>query len=122
MLIFTGLQSASPVVPAVMGGVVAANAAFARGPLSAFDVVPRRLHKVIDPVIVVAMLLAALLPIFDIDGGTRLVLGGVALVLAFVWWFSSYETAPPRDGRVEVGRTAGRFAAKGVNAWRSRKR
>ncbi|MEJ7563155.1 MAG: hypothetical protein WKF45_11620 [Ilumatobacteraceae bacterium] len=125
MLVASGLQSPSPVVPAAIGSAIVLNAAFVKGPLSAFAVVGRRIHRLIDPVLIVVALLAAIVPWFDIDGGTRSVLAGIAVVYGFVWWYSSFEPAAPRSAggqRGDAGRSAGRVAAKGVNAWRSRKR
>lgn len=128
MLVASGLQSPSPVIPAVLGGLIVANAAFVSGPLSAFDVIPRRIHRLIDPVIIVAVLAAAVLPLADIDAGTRFVIGAVGVVLAFVWWFSSYDTPVRRSAgrgapidRGEIGRSAGRLAAKGISTWRRRR-
>lgn len=131
MLVFTGLQAQNAAVPSILGGLVVVNAAIVDGPFSAFDVVGRRAHQVADIVLIVAMLLSAAMPFLDIDAGTRLVIAGVGVVLAFVWWYSSYESRPV-GGRVassgevgerrDVGRMAGRLAGRGVNAWRNRPR
>lgn len=125
MLVAAGLQTPDPVAPSVLGAMIIANAAIVSGPLSAFDVVPRRIHRLIDPVIIVLALLTAVLPVFDIDAGNRFVIGAVAVVLAFVWWFSSYD-APVRTSapgeRLDAGQIAGRLAGRSVNAWRNRPR
>lgn len=125
MLVTAGLQTPNPVAPSVLGALIVANAAIVNGPLSAFDVVPRRIHRLIDPVIFVLVLLTAIVPVFDIDAGNRFVIGAVGIVLAFVWWYSSYD-APVRASspsqRLDAGQIAGRLAGRGVNAWRRRPR
>lgn len=131
VLVAAGMQAPSPTVPVVLGAAVVLNNAIADGPVSAFDIVPRRVHQVLDVVLVVAIALAAVLPMFDIDVGTRTLLVLVAVVLGFVWWYSSFETFKARssartaaasDRADNAGRAAGRLVGKGVNAWRSRRR
>jgi hypothetical protein len=124
MLVTAGLQTPEPAAPSLLGALIVANAATVKGPLSAFDVIPRRIHRLIDPVIFGLVLLTAALPVFDIDGGTRFVIGAVGVVLAFVWWYSSYDP-PVRSSAGEqlgAGQIAGRLAGRGVNAWRRRPR
>jgi len=124
MLVTAGLQTPEPAAPSLLGALIVANAATVKGPLSAFDVIPRRIHRLIDPVIFGLVLLTAALPVFDIDGGTRFVIGAVGVVLAFVWWYSSYDP-PVRSSageRLGAGQIAGRLAGRGVNAWRRRPR
>ncbi len=131
VIIAAGVQSPSPVVPAVLGGLVLINAAVVDGPVSAFDTVPRWLHRWIDVVLMVAILVAALLPALDIDVGTRVLMVIIAGVLASVWWFTSFEPRAQRtqpgvvvnsgDRADDIGRTAGRVVGRGVNAWRRRK-
>ncbi len=124
MLVTAGLQTPEPAAPSLLGALIVANAATVKGPLSAFDVIPRRIHRLIDPVIFGLVLLTAALPVFDIDAGTRFVIGAVGVVLAFVWWYSSYDP-PVRSSageRLDAGQIAGRLAGRGVNAWRRRPR
>jgi len=124
MLVTAGLQTPEPAAPSLLGALIVANAATVKGPLSAFDVIPRRIHRLIDPVIFGLVLLTAALPVFDIDGGNRSVIGAVGVVLAFVWWYSSYDP-PVRSSAGEqlgAGQIAGRLAGRGVNAWRRRPR
>ncbi|MDQ3738308.1 MAG: hypothetical protein M3337_03980 [Actinomycetota bacterium] len=125
MLVAAGLQTPDPAAPSLLGALIVANAAIVSGPLSAFEVVPRRIHRLIDPVIFTLVLLTAVVPVFDIDPGTRFVIGAVGVVLAFVWWYSSYDppvrSASPGE-RLDAGQFAGRLAGRGVNAWRNRPR
>ena len=71
VIIAAGVQSPSPVVPSVLGGLVLVNAAFVDGPVSAFDTVPRSIHRWVDVVLMIAIAVAVVLPVLDIDVGTR---------------------------------------------------
>ena len=71
ILVATGLQDPEPLVPAVVGGVVLLNAAVAIGPLGAFRLVGRRLHRVVDLVVIAFVVVAAIQPWVDVDVGTR---------------------------------------------------
>ena len=133
VLVAAGVQSPSPVVPAVLGGLVLINAAIVDGPVSAFDAVPRRVHRWIDVVLIAAIAVAAVLPLLDIDVGTRVLLLLVAGVLTSVWWFSSFEprapahattagsVATPAIVSTRSAAAPGRAVGRGVNAWRQRK-
>ena len=140
VFIAQGLQSLTPVVPSVMGGLVMLNTACAKGTLSAFRIFGRRMHRVLDAVVVVVVVVAAVQPVVSVDNSTRLIMGMLAFVLAFVWWKSDFSEsaktlranagkrglAPPvsrADGtRADaIGRTAGRLAGKGVNVYRNRR-
>ena len=124
-LIATGLQSPTPLVPTVVGGLVMLHAALTAGPLGAFRVVGRRLHRVIDVGIISIALLAVVQPWIELDSGTGIVMVGIALVYLFVWWQTSFAqrvktpSASGSGGRSgEVGRFAGRLVGNGVNAVR----
>ena len=58
-MIAAGLQSPTPLVPSVVGGVIMLNAAITSGPLSAFRVLDRRVHRVIDIVVIAFEMIAA---------------------------------------------------------------
>ena len=126
VLVAMGLQSPTPVVPAVMGGVVMLHAAVTHGPLSAFKVIGRRTHRVIDLVVIALELVAAGQPWISVESTTRGTMVVIALVHAFVWWQTSYAVkvkaskgprfAPDADRSTEIGRSAGRVVGKGVNA------
>jgi hypothetical protein len=123
VLVAQGLQSPTPVMPAMAGGLILLNAAITRGSLSAFRVVGRATHRVLDVVVIAAVLVAAVQPAVEVEASTRVVMAAIALVMAFIWWQTSYaerarSRAPiPADGgrSTEVGRLAGRAVGDGVN-------
>jgi hypothetical protein len=124
-LVATGLQSPTPLVPTLLGGLVMLHAALTTGPLGAFRVIGRRLHRVIDVGIISIALLAVVQPWIEIDSGTRIVIAGIALVYLFVWWQTSFAQrikSPSVSGEggrsADVGRFAGRLVGNGVNAVR----
>ncbi|MEY2402102.1 MAG: hypothetical protein QOJ08_2213 [Ilumatobacteraceae bacterium] len=124
-LIAAGLQSPTPVVPSVLGGIVMVHSAVTVGPLGAFRVLRRGLHRYIDIAVIVLEVAAALQPWIELDPGTRALVVGIAFVHLFVWWNTSYtmRVKSPRvsaeGGRsTEVGRIAGRLVGNGVNAVR----
>jgi hypothetical protein len=116
-------------VPAVVGGVIILNAAVVHGPLGAFDLLTRAQHRVVDLVVIGAVVVAAVQPWASVDGATRGIMLGVAAVLATVWFYTDYaERAQRRERRAqaavrgeEIGRGAGRLAAGAVTAWRNRR-
>jgi hypothetical protein len=124
-LLTAGLRGDDPLLPVLLGLALALNAACVDGPFGAFRVLNRRLHRVFDIVILMGMVVALVLP----GTGSRLVIGGVALVEAFVILNSNYakrvkrDPVRPEDGggrSEEVGRMAGRVAGLGVQAYRRR--
>ncbi len=130
ILVGQGLQGPEPLVPAVVGGVVLVNAAVAIGPLGAFRLVGRRLHRVLDLVAIGVVVAAAVQPWVDVDVGTRAIMIGVAVVYGFVWFYSDFAEKQSRKERraaatgdrgEDLGRTAGRLAGNAVTAWRRRK-
>lgn len=140
-LVASGLQSPQPIVPAVVGGFLLLYAAATRGALAAFRLIHRRVHRVADPVLIVAQVGAALQQWVSVDNGTRIIMFGIAFVHLVVWLGSSFTenekeakpsavaftaagtaagTAQPAGDRsTELGRSAGRWAAKGVRAVRA---
>ena len=124
-LVASGLQSSTPLLPGIVGGIVMLHAAITIGPLGAFRLVSRRLHRVIDVGVLAGELIAGLQPWIDVDSGTRFLVVIIGLVHIFVWSQSSFaerEKAPPISGEggrsTEVGRIAGRLVGNGVNAVR----
>lgn len=124
-LVASGLHGSNPAVPSVVGAIVMLHAAMTIGPIGAFRVLSRRVHRVVDVVVIAVEILAALQPWIDLDSGTRFLIGGIAFVHAFVWWQTSYAERA-RGSRIsteggrstEVGRIAGRLVGNGVNAVR----
>jgi hypothetical protein len=122
-LIAQGLQSLTPVVPSVAGALVMLNAACAKGGLSAFRLVPKRTHRVLDLVVIGIVVFGAVQPFVSLDAAGRLTMLGVAAVLFVVWRQSDFAEKVPRSaiaaegGRsTEIGRLAGRAVGDGVNA------
>lgn len=128
-LVASGLQSPYPVMPAVLGGVIMLHAAFTKGALAAFNVLDRRVHRFIDPFVILLVVASAIRPWAKIDEGTRWIIFGIAVVHLVVWMSSSFTEKPkktkgapaapaapadPSDRSVVVGQKAGRFAASGV--------
>ncbi|MFW2334377.1 hypothetical protein [Ilumatobacter sp.] len=118
-LIAQGLQEKDPVVPAVAGVLVLLNAAIARGPLGAFKWVGRRLHRWLDLVVMVVILVAALQPWTPVPPGGRLIMLVILVPLGFLWFYTDWAERPGRQQRradrasiksEDVGRSAGRMA------------
>ena len=121
VLVAQGLQSPTPTVPAVMGGVVMLNAACAQGSLSAFSVVPMKAHRVLDICIAVAVVLMGVQPWVSVENGVRAVMVLVGVVLGFVCLMTNYTVKPKRTRKKgqlseDIGRAAGRAVGDGINA------
>jgi hypothetical protein len=121
----SGLGSTTPAIPAVLGALVVVNAAVTEGPGGAFRLVHRRVHRVLDIVVLVVIAVAAVQPIVSVDTTTRLAMGLLGFVLLFVWWNTDFATKDQRKVRrrarvrpdsAEVGKVAGRGAAEGYLA------
>ena len=124
-LLSQGLRATEPVVPTVLGALLLVNVAVVDGPLSAWKVVGRRPHRLVDVVLTVTVAAAAFLPGSLMSSSTRALVVGTAAVMAFMTWRSDYREREQRapvsaaGGRAEeVGRLAGRAVGQGVNAWR----
>jgi len=125
VLVASGLQSPTPAVPSVLGGIVMLHAAITVGPAGAFRVLHRRVHQVIDVLVIATEVAAAVQPWIDIASPTRLIIVGIAVVHLFVWWQTNFAeqvktlVVSTEGGRsTEVGRIAGRLVGNGVNAVR----
>ncbi|MEI7618578.1 MAG: hypothetical protein WCK14_08150 [Actinomycetota bacterium] len=144
-----GLQSPTPMVPTLLGGLVVLNTATAKGPLSAFQMMNRRAHRVLDAVLVLLTAVCAVQSAVSIEAGTRLLMGLLAFALGFIWLLSDFSEkvkAPKSIAQVAptpkaaeatratrpvgsddasmastVGRSAGRLVGNGVKAYRKRK-
>lgn len=128
VLVAMGLQSPDPVVPAVAGGLIVVNAAMVEGPAGAFRAVPRRVHRILDLLLIGLLVIAAAIPWLEVDNASRMMMAVVAVILAVVWWNSSFERRIPRDPGIPIdrseaiGRGAGRLAGHAAKAIRDRRR
>jgi hypothetical protein len=124
VLVAQGLQSITPLMPSAAGGLIMLNAAIVRGPLAAFRGVSRSLHRVLDVVVVVAVVALGAQPWASVEATTRLTMIVIAGIMGFIAWQTNYaekvKTRAPisaADGRgAEIGRLAGRLVGDGVNA------
>ncbi len=124
-MIATGLQSPTPLLPSLVGALIMLHSAITIGPVGAFRVITRGVHRVVDVAVIATEVVAGLQPWIHLESGTRIIMVGIALVHLFVWWNSSFATrvkAPAvsaEGGRsTEIGRIAGRLVGNGVNAVR----
>ncbi|MGA1075278.1 MAG: hypothetical protein ACO307_09120 [Ilumatobacteraceae bacterium] len=124
-LIAQGMQEPEPVIPSLAGVVVLINAAAVRGPLGAFKVIGRRLHRWLDVVVAGLLVLGAVQPWVAVAVTTRALLLVVLLPLGFLWYYTDWdERSARRERRVaeasdrsdQIGRMAGRLAAGAVVA------
>ena len=106
-----GLQSATPMVPSLMGGLVVLNTACAKGPLSAFQIFGRRMHRTLDAVVIIAVIVAAVQPFASIDNATRGIMLFLAFGLAFIWLQSDFTEAAVKAEQVRAAKAA-KAAAK----------
>ncbi len=136
-LISASVQLPDPAVPALLGLLVIVNAAVAKGAAGAFRLVGRRLHRALDLVVIGVLVFFAFQPWVSIDATTRLLIGAIAFILIFVWFYTDFteqrtraerkaEKATqraergPRDS-TEIGRQAGRAvggAARSAKRWK----
>ena len=127
-LISASVQLPDPTVPALLGLLVILNAAVAKGSAGAFRLVGRRLHRTLDLVVIGVLAFFAVQPWFSIDATARLLIGAIAFILWFVWFYTDFaeqrtraerraERAArgPRDS-AEIGRQAGRTVGNTVNS------
>ena len=130
VLVAQGLQSPTPAIPALAGGLIMLNAAIVRGPLAAFRVVGRGMHRVLDVVVALTVMGLGIQPWVSVEGTTRVIIVVIAGIMLFIAWQTNYAerqrvrtvVAVEGDRSVEMGRKAGRFVADGVNAARRLKK
>lgn len=130
VLIMQGMQMPEPVLPALAGALVLVNTATAIGPLGAFRLANRRVHRVADVVVMGVIVALAVQPWVAVDVGTRGIMLVVVAVLAVVWWFTDFAERVQRAQRraaaagprsEQIGRSAGRLAGNAVSGWRRRR-
>ena len=115
-----GVQAGVPVPAGIAAGALVLLAATAHGPLGAFRIVRRPVHRIADIVVAVALAVLALLSRNEIGTGGLVLLGGSAAVLLLLVWRTSY--AEPRKRQMptlpsnaeDFGRSAGRLVGKGI--------
>jgi hypothetical protein len=124
-LIFQATQGGAMTPAVIAGAVLLIAAATVDGPLGAWRGVSRRGHRIVDIVVVAAMLALAVIPGTGIDGLARGALGLGALLLALLVVLTDCSPKQPR-GRLpdseEIGRAAGRFVGGAIQSYRQRSR
>ena len=122
-MVGSGLQSPSPLVPSLLGALIIVNTAIVDAPFGAFRVVGRRTHRILDFVVLGAIVVGALLP--GIDAATRLIILALGAILAVVVFGTNYGAKALAEGKAsvgeggrseDIGRYAGRLTAKGIQA------
>ena len=130
-LIITAVQQPEPAIPAMMGLLVVLNTAVAMGPAGAFRLVPRRLHKQLDLVVIGPAVLHGRAAVLD-DRLRSMLIGGDRFVLFFIWFHSDFHSDPDptarrakrprrRPGRTDSSETVGKPGALvggGVNSFK----
>ena len=119
-LVAQGMQDLSPLVPTVAGALVMVNTSLARGPLGAFRLVGRGLHRWLDVVVMVAIVVGIVQPWIAVEVSGRLIMAVMLVPLGFLWFYTDWAERVGRKARRDaragttgdaVGRSAGRMAA-----------
>ncbi len=119
-LVAQGMQDIAPLIPTLAGALVMVNTSIARGPLGAFRLVGRRLHRWLDVVVMATIVFGAVQPWVDVEIAGRLLMMVMLVPLGFLWFYTDWaERADRKARRVAragssgdaVGRSAGRIAA-----------
>jgi hypothetical protein len=129
-LIAQGMQDPDPVVPALAGVLVMVNVSIARGPLGAFKLVGRKVHKWMDLLVMVAIVVGAVQPSIQVNSSGRLIMLLMLIPLGFLWFYTDWEERGARKDRrlagadggrgEDVGRKAGRYAGNAYKAIKNR--
>ena len=125
ILVSFGVQSPTPTFPVVAGGLIVINAAVVTGPIGAFRLVSRPLHRILDVVVVAVIVAAASMPFLSIDAASRVTMIVIAVIMAFLWASTNFDTrreaankrdairlATASDRSDAIGRSAGRLVAR----------
>jgi hypothetical protein len=127
-LVSQGLQDTDPLLPTLAGALVVVNAAIVTGPLGAFRVVGRGLHRWIDVGVMVAIAVAALQPWVAVSTAGRATMLIMLLPLGFLWFYTDWAERPRRTERrvaaagptgEQVGKSAGRLAGTAYSSARA---
>jgi hypothetical protein len=125
ILIAAAVQQPNPAVPAVMGLLIILNAAITIGPAGAFRIMSRRVHRVLDLLMIAILAASTLQTWVDEDTTGRLVVGAITFVLFIVWFHTDFDDRSERKARraarakpqsEELGRQAGRVVGDTVNS------
>ncbi len=117
----TAAQNSQPVPLALLAIAVLINAASVKGPMSAFQLVPRRIHRMFDIALIVLMLAVALL--IDLNASARVTVLGLAAVMSMIALGTNYAQKEPRlrqgdasmsssDRAEQLARNAGRAVGR----------
>lgn len=93
----SGLQSPTPMLPTLMGGLILLNTACSKGPLAAFRVFGKRIHRILDATLILLTVAVALQPVVDIDGGTRGIMVLLAGAMGVIWLQSDFAEQAPKE-------------------------
>ncbi len=118
-LIASGFQDPEPLVPVLAGILVMANTAIVRGPLGAFRLVGRGVHRWLDLVVITAIAVGAVQPWLAVEVTGRAVMLIILFPLGFLWFYTDWAERRQRSQRRaeraqtgdRIGRSAGRMAA-----------
>ena len=123
ILVVQGLQAPDPLIPSLAGVVVLVNAAIVRGPLGAFGLVGKSMHRRLDAVVVVVLIAVALQPWVSIESTGRVMIALAGVMLGVVFALTDYRDAPASSITGErIGRSAGRWAGMAAGQVRARRR
>ena len=123
-MLASGLQSPQPLVPALVGSLILLNTAIVDAPFGAFRLVGRRLHRILDYVVLGVAIVACAAPGMDV--ATRLVQILIVIVFAVVVWRTDYSAVKPKvkqpisatpEGKADE---FGRFAGHTAGTWASK--
>jgi hypothetical protein len=127
-IVSQGMQDGAPIVPTVAGALVVVNAAIVTGPLGAFKVITRGMHRWMDVVVMAAIAFGALQPWVEVTSAGRLIMLVILLPLGFLWFYTDWaERKARKDRRAaaagptsdQVGRVAGRLAGTAYTSAKS---
>ena len=134
VLIAAAVQGTTPTYPVLAGGLIVLNAAVVTGPIGAFRLASRAVHRILDIVVVAIVVAVAALPFLTIDSASRVTMIVIAGIMAFLWVSTNFDTrreaagkrgaarlASPGDRSEAIGRTAGRLVARAGEYARKRK-
>ena len=129
-LLATGLQSPKPLIPVIVGTLIVLNTTVVDAPFGAFRLVGRRLHRILDYIVLGVAVVACVAP--GIDVSTRLVPTLTVIVLAVVVRRTHYPAPNPKvkqpvsatpEGKAdEIGRFAGHTAGTWASKIRDKSR